>query len=313
MSGRGYTRRRILGAASVLAAAMLTVTACSSSNSAPSATSAAAAKLGTLQTGVIKVAIEPYAPYTSMQNGQMVGLDADILNAVAAKLGLKVEPVVTDFAGMLASVQTHRVDISIGGIAWTAARAKQGLFTDPPYYSPPAMAVTSGKTYSTVASLSGLQMGTVQGYVWVQSIQAVPGATLHSYPNAQGVFADLASGRISVGFLDPLLILAEQKAQPQTKITTEYLTPPSAAEVAQHPAYQYFQPYMTGFYLPPQESALNNAISAQIRDMYSDGQLAALITKYGGDPTQFLTPSPGMAKERQGVDRPATWQPPAIS
>jgi ABC-type amino acid transport substrate-binding protein len=292
-------------------ATVLTLAACSSSGGSPSGGTGSSA-LGTLKSGVIKVAIEPYAPYTSMQGSSMVGLDADILNAAAAKLGLKVEPVVTDFAGMLASVQSHRVDISIGGIAWTADRQKQGLFTDPPYYSPPAMAVQSGKTFSTVADLEGKPLGTVEGYVWVKSIQAVPGAKLHAYPDAPSVFNDLGSGRIDVGFLDPLIIIAAQKANSSLKIQTEYLTPPTADDVKAHPEYQYFQPYMTGFYLPKQETALEKAISEQIDAMYKDGRLSAMISKYGGDPDQFLKPSADMAKQRQAVDRPTSWAPPSI-
>jgi polar amino acid transport system substrate-binding protein len=305
-AGRG---RRSIAVGGI--AAVLTLAACSSSGGSPSAGTASSA-LGTLKPGVIKVAIEPYAPYTSMQGSKMVGLDADVLNAAAAKLGLKVEPVVTDFAGMLASVQSHRVDISIGGIAWTADRQKQGLFTDPPYYSPPAMAVQSGKTFSSVADLEGKPLGTVEGYVWVKSIQAVPGAKLHAYPDAPSVFNDLGSGRIQVGFLDPLIIIAAQKANSSLKIQTEYLTPPTADDVKAHPAYQYFQPYMTGFYLPKQETALEKAISEQIDAMYKDGRLTTMITKYGGDPDQFLKPSADMAKQRQAVDRPTSWEPPSI-
>ena len=312
MAGNRRARRRAVRALGVVAVTVVVSALVACSSSKPKPVSSQAAALGTLKPGVIKVAIEAYAPYTSMQGGKMVGLDADVLNAIAGKLGLTVQPVVTDFPGMLASVQSHRVDITIGGVAWSADRQKQGLFTDPPYYSPPAMAVKDGKTYRTIADLSGHSLGTVEGYVWVKSIQAVPGAKLHAYPDAPSVFSDLGSGRIDVGFLDPLLIIAAQKAQPGLKIATEYLTPPTAEEVAQHPAYSYFQPYMTGFYLPKQESKLNDAISAQIRAMYADGELTTLVKKYGGDPDQFLKPSPSMAKERQGVDRPASWQPPSI-
>jgi ABC-type amino acid transport substrate-binding protein len=263
--------------------------------------------------GVLNVAVEPYAPYTTVQNGTIVGLDGDILNYVAGKLGLQVKPQVTDFAGMLAGVQSGRVDITIGGIAWTADRQKQGLFTDPPYYSPPAMAVRSGKTYRTISDLKGLNLGTVTGYVWVKSIQAVPGATLHAYPTAEAVFEDLAAGRIDVGFLDPLLIIAAQKADPGMKIATEYLTPPSLAEVARTPAYQYFRPYQTGFYLPKKDTALEQSISAQIDAMYKSGELSTLVKKYGGDPQQFLVPTADMTTDRRGVDRPATWTAPSIS
>ena len=263
--------------------------------------------------GVLNVAVEPYAPYTTVQNGSIVGLDGDILNYVAGKLGLQVKPQVTDFAGMLAGVQSGRVDITIGGIAWTADRQKQGLFTDPPYYSPPAMAVRSGKTYRTISDLKGLNLGTVTGYVWVKSIQAVPGATLHAYPTAEAVFEDLAAGRIDVGFLDPLLIIAAQKADPGMRIATEYLTPPSLAEVARTPAYQYFRPYQTGFYLPRKDTALEQSISAQIDAMYKSGELSTLVKKYGGDPQQFLVPTADMTADRRGVDRPATWTAPSIS
>ena len=303
-------RRAATGWTGALLAGTLALAACSSANSA--APSGVAADLDTLKPGVLKVAIQPYAPYTSLVGDKQVGLDSDILNAVAEKLGLKIETQVTDFAGMLAGVQSRRVDITIGGVAWTAERQKQGLFTDPPYYSPPAMAVRSGEHYATVRDLEGLDLGTVEGYVWVKSIQAVPGAKLHAYPDGNGVFDDLGAGRIKVGFLDPLLIIAAQKERPDRKIETQYLTPPTAAEVKQHPAYEFFRPYMTSFYLPKQEPKLEKAISEQIRAMYASGEMTKLIQKWGGEAEQFLKPAPEMAASRRGVDRPNDWTPPSI-
>lgn len=214
---------------------------------------------------------------------------------------------------MLAGVQTRRVDITVGGVAWSADRQKQGLFTDPPYYSPPAMAVRNGKTYKTVDDLENLNLGTVEGYVWVKSIQSVPGSKLHAYPDANSVFDDLGAGRVDVGFLDPLLIIAAQKERPELKISTQYLTPPTVAQVKAKPAYAYFQPYQTGFYLPKKASKLEQAISAQIDAMYTNGEMAKLVEKYGGDPEQFLKPAADVATARRGVDRPQDWNPPTIA
>ncbi|MEV6008587.1 transporter substrate-binding domain-containing protein [Streptomyces sp. NPDC051976] len=304
------SRSRVRPWMGVLAAGMLALAACGTAKSQETAASKSAPGLDTIKPGVLKVAIQPYAPYTSVKNGKIVGLDADILNTAAAKLGLTVEPVVTDFAGMLASVQSHRVDVAIGGIAWTAERQKQGLFTDPPYYSPPAMAVAPGKKFETVDDLRNQPLGTVEGYVWAKSIQAVPGAKLHAYPDATGVFDDLSAGRISAGFLDPLIIIdAQQHGQ---KINTQYLTPPTEAQVKAHPSYSYFEPYQTGFYLPKQEAKVEAALSRQIRALYQNGKMTWLIAKYGGDPQQFLKPDPSVATSRRGVDRPADWTPPAI-
>lgn len=274
---------------------------------------ARADNLETLKPGVLQVAIEPYMPYTELKDGKLVGLDSDILVAIADKLGLKLEVNVTDFPGMLAAVQSQRADITIGGIAWSNARQKVGLFTDPPYYSPPAMAVHGATDYPDVASLEGKALGTVTGYVWARSIKEVPNASAHTYPTADSVFEDLSSGRLDVGFLDPLLIIYQQKQRPDMKFKVEYLNPPTATQVAAHPDYKFFQPYMTGFYLPKQAPKLAQAVSDQIDAMYKDGSLAALVTKWGGDPKQFLIPSPSMAAERRGVDRPDTWSPPSIA
>src|SRR5262245_19956109 len=294
-----------------LLAVVVTASACSSAESAQPV-SGTAAKLDTIEPGVLTVAVQPYAPYTTLVGDKLTGLDSEVLQAVAKRLGLTIKPQNTDFAGMLASVQSRRVDITIGGVAWTAERQKQGLFTDPPYYSPPAMAVRSGQTYRTVIDLEGLQLGTVEGYVWVKSIQAVPGAKLHAYPDGNGVFDDLGAGRIDVGFLDPLIIIAAQKERPELKISTQYLEPPSDADVTAHPAYDYFRPYQTGSYLPKQDADLEKAVSAEIRKMYASGEMTALVKKYGADADQFLKPTPAMAKARQGVDRPADWTAPTI-
>jgi polar amino acid transport system substrate-binding protein len=304
-------RIRAATVAAVACAGLLLASGCGS-GAASTASGAAGAGYDTITPGVMKVAVEPYMPYTAVTGGKLVGLDSEILQAVAKKLNLKIETQMTDFNGMLGGVQSRRADISIGGIAWTKERQQEGLFTDPPYYSPPAIAVRGDKTYQTVGDLKGLRLGTVTGYVWVKSIKAVDGAKLQSYPDANGVFADLAAGRLDVGFLDPLLIIYTQKQRPDQHFATEYLTPPSDADVAQKPDFQYFRPYMTSFYVPKQSPKLEKAVSAEIDKMYADGRMTALIKKYGGDPDQFLKPSPSMAGDRRGVDRPADWNPPSI-
>jgi polar amino acid transport system substrate-binding protein len=291
-----------------IAAALLVLAGCGSDDSSGGG---AASGLDTIEQGKLKVAVQSYAPYTTVKGNRIEGLDGDIIHAVADKLGLEVQPQLTDFNGMLGGVQSRRVDITVGGVAWSEERQKEGLFTDPPYYSPPAMGVHSGESYSTVDDLHGLRLGTVTGYVWVDSIKAIPDAKLGAYPNANGVFDDLGSGRLDVGFLDPLLIINQQKARPDQAIETQYLTPPTDAQVKEHPEYEFFRPYMTSFYLPKQSPKLEAAISKQIRAMYENGELAKLIEKYGGDPAQFLKASPWMGAMRQGVDRPADWTPPS--
>jgi ABC-type amino acid transport substrate-binding protein len=269
--------------------------------------------LGTLQPGVLKVAIEPYAPYTSMSHGKQVGLEADMLDAVAQKLHLKIETTVTDFTGMISGVQTHRYDITTGGIAWSQDRAKLGLFTDPLYYSPTALGVTNGKTYTSFKDLQGLRLGTVTGYVWVNGIKEIPGAKLHAYPNVQTIFDDLKANRIDAAVIDPLLLVDAQQKRPELGMKVEYLTtPPSDSDVKAHPDFAWFRQYEVAWYIAKQEPKLEKAISAQIDAMYKDGEMAKIIAKYHGDPSQFLKPGEWISKARDGVDRPAGWNAPSI-
>ena len=166
-------------------AAVLALAACGSSGGGGGAARARAG-LGTIDTGKLKVAVEPYMPYTAIQGGKIVGLDGDILNAVGRQARPEGRAAVTDFNGMLGGVQSHRVDITHRRRRVDRRSAqKQGLFTDPPYYSPPAMAVRAGKTYSTVEDLQGQRLGTVTGYVWVKSIKADPGRQAARLPGRQ--------------------------------------------------------------------------------------------------------------------------------
>jgi polar amino acid transport system substrate-binding protein len=305
LAARAARLSAVLGCLAVLAG-------CGSDGSDSAAGGADAQRVDTIEPEVLKVAVQSYMPYTAVRADKLVGLDGEIINAVAEKLGLEVETQLTDFNGMLGGVQSRRVDITVGGVAWSEERQKEGLFTDPPYYSPPAMGVASGTSYSTVEDLEGGKLGTVTGYVWVKSIKAIPGAKLGAYPNANGVFDDLGSGRLDVGFLDPLLIIFQQKQRPDLKIETQYLTPPNEKQVKEHPEYEFLRPYMTSFYVPKESPKLEKAVSEQIRAMYANGEMAKLITKWGGDPEKFLIPSPWMADMRRGVDRPSDWKPPSV-
>jgi len=272
----------------------------------------AAAGLDTIDKGVIKVAIEPYMPYTDVKNGKMVGLDAEILQEAAANLGLRIEHNMTDFKGMLGGVQSHRADLTIGGVGWGKERADKGLFTDPVYYSPPAMAVVGDKSYKTVEDLKGKTVGTVTGYVWEKSIKAVDGVQAKVYQDAATFFNDLGTGRIDVGFIDPLLVTYQAQLKPDTKFKLVYFTPPTDEQIAAKPDFKDFRQIQIAFYVAKEAPKLTEALNAEIRKMYANGKLAAMVQKWGGDPNAFLKPADYLVKLRQGVDRPADWTPPSL-
>ena len=119
------SQRRLSGAVLLMAGTVLLAAACGGKGAAAPAGSAAAG-LDTIDKGVIKVAIEPYMPYTDVKAGKMVGLDAEILEEAAGNLGLRIEHSMTDFKGMLGGVQSHRADLTIGGVGWAKERSEKG-------------------------------------------------------------------------------------------------------------------------------------------------------------------------------------------
>jgi polar amino acid transport system substrate-binding protein len=297
----------------VLAVVAVLLAGCADKNSSGSSpTGGAAADLDTIDKGVIKVAIEPYMPYTDVKDGKMVGLDAEILQEAAANLGLRVEHNMTDFKGMLGGVQSHRADITIGGVGWAKERAEKGLFTDPVYYSPPAMAVVGDRSYKTVDDLKGKKVGTVTGYVWEKSIKAIDGVDAKVYQDAATFFSDLGTGRIDVGFIDPLLVTYQAQQNPNTKFRLVYFTPPTDEQIAAKPAFKDFRQIQIAFYVAKEAPKLEKALNAQIDAMYKNGKLAAMVKKWGGDPDAFCKPAQYLISLRQGVDRPTDWVPPSI-
>ena len=271
------------------------------------------ADVGTVEGGKITVGVFAYLPYIGVTGGKLDGLDGEILAEAARNLCLGVVPRESDWDGVLGNVQSHRVDLGIGGIGWGRERSQKGLFTDPVYYSPPAMAAAGGVRYASVGDFRGKKVGTISGYLWEKAIKATDGiAEAKTYPDAVTMFSDLNTGRLDIGFIDPLLIPYEAKKDPGSKFTISYFEEPTEAQVAAKPDLVNYRQLQICFYLAKDASKLEAALDAEIRKMYANGTLTKLITKYGGDPEQFLKPAAYQSKLRAGIDRDAGWAPPSI-
>ncbi|MGE5695817.1 MAG: ABC transporter substrate-binding protein/permease [Candidatus Sericytochromatia bacterium] len=129
--------------------------------------------------------------------GQFTGFDNELLRAVAAKLGLQVRFVGTDFSGLLAQVASRRFDVGSSSITTTNARRKTVGFTngyDFGYFSlvvPPGSPITG---FDKLAA--GQRIGVVQGTV--QEAYVID--TLHlqpvKFPDFNTVYASLKTRQI---------------------------------------------------------------------------------------------------------------------
>jgi len=82
--------------------------------------------------GVLKAGVNASnPPYLYVQNGEIVGIDAELISRFAASIGRKVEYSNMEFGSLVAAVATGKVDLVSSSIFITPERLKRIDFSDP--------------------------------------------------------------------------------------------------------------------------------------------------------------------------------------
>ncbi|MCW2655509.1 MAG: hypothetical protein QOE41_29 [Mycobacterium sp.] len=129
--------------------------------------------------------------------GQFTGFDNELLRAVADKLGLRIQFVGTEFAGLLAQVASRRFDVGSSSITTTDARRRTAGFTNGYDFGYFSVVVPPGSPITGFDKLGGGQrIGVVQGTVQEDYVVN----TLHlqpvKYPDFNTVYASLKTRQI---------------------------------------------------------------------------------------------------------------------
>ena len=222
--------------AGLLAAGLLSLTACSSSGSSatdssrPAGGSAEASGESGADTegdllsqikarGEIIVATEgTWAPFTYHdENDELVGYDVEVAKAVADKLGVTATFVEGEFDGLLAGVEGGRYDMVANGVNVTPERAEAYSFSDPYLYDSTVVIVRddydeihsmedlAGKTTantitSTYAMLAEKYGATTQGVDdFAQTIELLKGGRIDATLNSSVTFSYFLSQQPDAG------------------------------------------------------------------------------------------------------------------
>ncbi|GAA3812701.1 basic amino acid ABC transporter substrate-binding protein [Cellulomonas soli] len=159
---------RFLAAASLAAGAALLLSACASSDDSGSAGSDATAAGGVtlLTPGTLTVCSNPpYEPFEFKDdNGDVVGLDIDIMQEVADDLGVDLLVKVTAFETIQSGVDldTGSCDVVASGITITDERKAKFDFSEPYFDADQGLLVPAGSDLSDVASLEGKKIAVQQ-------------------------------------------------------------------------------------------------------------------------------------------------------
>ncbi len=70
-----------------------------------------------------------FPPYESVENGEVVGIDVDMMRAVCDKLGYELEIEDMQFDAIISAVDSGKADVGVAGISVTEERKKNVSFT----------------------------------------------------------------------------------------------------------------------------------------------------------------------------------------
>lgn len=264
-------------AAVALCVSLLTACGQTGSNTPPPASSPSQSEatpdlLAQIQErGEIVVAMEgTWAPWTYHdENDNLVGYDVEIAQAIAEKLGVKVNFAEGEWEGLLAGLDSGRYDIMVNGVDIDEARQEKYDFSIPYAYNRTAVIVrgdndsiqsmedlkgkktanTLNSTYANVGEAYGAEVTGVDDFI--QTIELLRSGRIDATLNAEVSYYDYVAqhpdDNIKIACIDPA---ATQVAIPMRK----------GAETA----------------------SLREAIDQALAGLAEDGTLSELSVKYFG-------------------------------
>lgn len=147
-----------------------------------------------------------FAPFEfENDNGEMVGIDLDILDAIAKDQGFDYELQVVGFSAAVTALEAGEVDGVIAGMSITEKREQLYDFSQPYYDSGVGMAVAADSDIASYEDLAGLQVATkigTEGSAFAESIADQYGFTTVQFEDSATMYQDVLSGTSAACFDD---------------------------------------------------------------------------------------------------------------
>lgn len=239
-------------------------------------------QFSTIAEGTLTVSVFDLPPFTKVEQGKITGVDGELLDEIAKRECLTVTATPMDAPGVIPAVQNRRADVAAGGWYRTEARAKVVTLSAPMYTD--QMGIISADGTTSIPSLKGKQVGTVDGYLWVEDLQKYLGANLH-LPSSTAMWQDLQAGRIEIGVDSYASATYVNKNTAQNKFKIAIAAAEDAVAASKEAA-------QSAFPTSKANSALSQAIDADIAAMKQDGTIARILQNNGLDASAADTGDP---------------------
>ncbi|HUA17291.1 MAG TPA: ABC transporter substrate-binding protein [Bryobacteraceae bacterium] len=182
--------------------------------------------VGSTATGV------PFS-FIDVKTNTLTGAMVDIMRAIAADAGFRIELRLTAFGALIPSLTTRKIDIIAAAMLKTPERAKVVDFSDPVYsYGAGIVVPSRGRTYQSIADLRGLTVGVQVGTRFYDQLKTAGVREIKTYDNLMEMLGDLSVGRIGAAYGDePIFAYQISQARIQSARVAAEFRPPSVEDV----------------------------------------------------------------------------------
>ena len=165
--------------------------------------------------GKIIVATEgQFAPFNYFQGAKLTGFEVEVAEAMAAKMGLKIEWKALSFDALLAGLRQDRWDMVIASHGITDERAKAVTFTEPHYCSG-GVIIAKTDAIKTAADLNGKTVAVQTGTTYLDNVKKLAGVKeMKNFPQDTDARAALITGRVDAWVTDRFVAKASLAASP---------------------------------------------------------------------------------------------------
>ena len=165
------------------------------------------------------VGISPdYPPYESLENGEMVGFDVDMMAELEKYLGVEVEFEQMTFSTIVDAVNLGQVDVGVSGFTYDPER--QVLFSDPYLESAQVILTKNDSDIESAADLSGKVVGAQLGTTGEDAAAEIEGATVELNQDANILVEALKAGQMDAVVID-ILVASNYEASDSSLVVLE--------------------------------------------------------------------------------------------
>ena len=214
--------------------------------------------------GKLVVATSPdFPPFESLEGDKVVGIEVDIMELIAAELGVELDIVQMDFDAVLVGIQTAKYDCGMSGITVTAAREKNMRFTIPYYNAAQVIVVKADSVITGKADLAGKTVSVQTGTTAESGCQDEGIAYQAFNANADAKSA-LTTGKVDAWVVDNLTAQQMVEEGDGLVILDENMTE---------------EPYAFAFAFGSED--LVAEINTILEKLINDGTIAGIFENYG--------------------------------